>query len=59
MHSSLILNGEATTANMSAVSKNQETHNSNNTEALTKLPRSSELDGAAAGLSPGKRQSFN
>lgn len=56
-HSSIVPNGEVTIAH--SLSKNQETQPSSNTEALAKPPSSEELDGATAGLSPGKRQSFN
>ncbi|KAF3695497.1 Long-chain-fatty-acid--CoA ligase ACSBG2 [Channa argus] len=51
MHSTLILNGEATTAGISAASKKQETHSSD-TEA--KHPRSPGVDGATPGLSAEK-----
>ncbi|XP_044051319.1 long-chain-fatty-acid--CoA ligase ACSBG2-like isoform X2 [Siniperca chuatsi] len=53
-HSTLILNGEATTAELSATSasENQETHPSSNTEAPAKPARSPEPEGATEGLSP-------
>ncbi|XP_040898803.1 long-chain-fatty-acid--CoA ligase ACSBG2-like [Toxotes jaculatrix] len=48
-HSSLILNGEATTA--VSASENQETHPSSTTEEPAKLARSPELEEAVEGLS--------
>lgn len=54
-HSTLIPNGEASTAELStaSASENQESHPSSNTEAPAKPARSPELDGPAKGLLPG------
>ena len=60
-HSPVVLNGEATTAELSAVSasEDQETHSSSDTEALAEPDTTPELDEALAELSLGKSLKFN
>lgn len=60
-HSPVILNGEATTAELSAVSasEDQETHSSSDTEALAEPDTTPELDEALAEFSLGKSLKFN